>query len=528
MALELEQIQPWDGQSGTGAEVRGALNRNFEKLKRLSILAGISIKDIYDVFEALPRPGVIGENYLVGNNIYIWSQSVNDYVDGGNIKGIPGDTPYVKNGNWWIDGIDTNIVAVGKDGKSPIINEEWGKSASTTVPPTIWKTNWLETQPVNAGEYLWFRNKYTYQDGTFQYSSPHIWTTDGSIVGTRAKVTKIRKSSTNISTAVTIIPDVITNNTGGFTPSVGSSVIQIDLTELSNYEPFIVDGIVFSADYNNYFCYYNQPYSSPTKSLVSFFSKLNSRVSESFAPPLNAKYLFFTKDRVGYYSANFDNITFSRGWVNYTDLVKGIDNKKIVADKVSDTYFKFAADRSKENVFSQAVITTDFLVNQVYEIISGTGWKYAETDVTGRSFVMLADLYARPDSAVYWRVIDSEGNVLLKGHYKSGQEMGIILPENSAKFQYDIKASGDVDSVYEKAFVAFSAKIIGINEHSVGGTIDVGGDVEFNSVRSSIIETDVLKIVNAPVWDEVSATTLVTGQTYLKLENGNYTFKVKA
>lgn len=33
MAIELEKIQPWDGQSGTGADARGVIDRNFEKIE---------------------------------------------------------------------------------------------------------------------------------------------------------------------------------------------------------------------------------------------------------------------------------------------------------------------------------------------------------------------------------------------------------------------------------------------------------------------------------------------------------------
>jgi len=33
MAIELEKIKPWDGQSGTGADNRGVIDRNFEKVK---------------------------------------------------------------------------------------------------------------------------------------------------------------------------------------------------------------------------------------------------------------------------------------------------------------------------------------------------------------------------------------------------------------------------------------------------------------------------------------------------------------
>ena len=33
MAIELEKIKPWDGQTGTGADNRGVIDRNFEKVK---------------------------------------------------------------------------------------------------------------------------------------------------------------------------------------------------------------------------------------------------------------------------------------------------------------------------------------------------------------------------------------------------------------------------------------------------------------------------------------------------------------
>src|SRR5690554_5438322 len=33
MAIELEKIKAWDGQSGTGADARGVIDRNFEKVK---------------------------------------------------------------------------------------------------------------------------------------------------------------------------------------------------------------------------------------------------------------------------------------------------------------------------------------------------------------------------------------------------------------------------------------------------------------------------------------------------------------
>jgi peptidoglycan/xylan/chitin deacetylase (PgdA/CDA1 family) len=131
MALELEQIQPWDGQSGTGAEVRGALNRNFEKLKDISLLAGTPIKDSFTSVDLLPRPGIPGNNYLVNGHVFSWSTEIDDYIDQGPIKGENGENgnpPYIGiNNNWWIDGVDTGKTALGKDGQTPYVgnNGNW-------------------------------------------------------------------------------------------------------------------------------------------------------------------------------------------------------------------------------------------------------------------------------------------------------------------------------------------------------------------------------------------------------------------
>ena len=134
MALELEQIQPWDGQSGTGAEVRGALNRNFEKLKDLSILAGMPIKDLFTSVDLLPRPGISGNNYLVGENLYVWSESVLDYVDIGSVKGQDG-----------LDGIDgkdsKQVTTVAYDGTRPVLRLLTDGSGVSYPVPTFSKSD---------------------------------------------------------------------------------------------------------------------------------------------------------------------------------------------------------------------------------------------------------------------------------------------------------------------------------------------------------------------------------------------------
>lgn len=134
MALELEQIQPWDGQSGTGAEVRGALNRNFEKLKDISLLAGTPIKDSFTSVDLLPRPGIPGNNYLVGENLYVWSESVLDYVDIGSVKGQDG-----------LDGIDgkdsKQVTTVAYDGTRPVLRLLTDGSGVSYPVPTFSKSD---------------------------------------------------------------------------------------------------------------------------------------------------------------------------------------------------------------------------------------------------------------------------------------------------------------------------------------------------------------------------------------------------
>lgn len=75
---------------------------------------GVKILDVFSSVTQLPVMGKVGDAYSINENIYIWSAFQNKFVDAGRLggdKGNDGNTPYIKDGNWWIDGIDTGVAA---------------------------------------------------------------------------------------------------------------------------------------------------------------------------------------------------------------------------------------------------------------------------------------------------------------------------------------------------------------------------------------------------------------------------------
>ena len=69
----------------------------------------------------------INANTIVAQQAKEVADSVREDADNGLFNGTDGDTPYIQNGNWWINGIDTGIKAIGVDGEKGengiIINE---------------------------------------------------------------------------------------------------------------------------------------------------------------------------------------------------------------------------------------------------------------------------------------------------------------------------------------------------------------------------------------------------------------------
>lgn len=97
---------------------------------------------------ALPTNAQKGDCYLVGanHNMHVWDGT--QWVDLGEFKGIEGptgpagaqgavgpkgDSPYIKNGNWWIGTTDTTIAATGPQGPA-------GASSVLTIGPN---GNWF-------------------------------------------------------------------------------------------------------------------------------------------------------------------------------------------------------------------------------------------------------------------------------------------------------------------------------------------------------------------------------------------------
>lgn len=106
MAIELEKIQPWDGQSGTGADARGVIDRNFEKIEtelettseNLVQLAG-DLSEILENGEALEpiAKKVIGTNLFDKSKAREGFAIVNNKIESrNNLKVISGYIPVVE------------------------------------------------------------------------------------------------------------------------------------------------------------------------------------------------------------------------------------------------------------------------------------------------------------------------------------------------------------------------------------------------------------------------------------------------
>lgn len=115
--------------------LRGATDYQFRD--RISKVVGDCIDQIDEFFEVLAtvkdgkdgrdgKDGEVGPQGIPGRNGADGQRGANglngrDGVDG--VNGIDGHTPYIKNGYWFINGVNTGTKAVGKDGEDSEINE---------------------------------------------------------------------------------------------------------------------------------------------------------------------------------------------------------------------------------------------------------------------------------------------------------------------------------------------------------------------------------------------------------------------
>lgn len=84
--------------------------------------------------------------------------------------GTNGNTPYVQNGYWYINGVSTGVKAEGEDGRgisgNPVVSYVWWSNGSSTPPSTA---DWQSSPPSShtaTDIYLWTRNTYTFTDGS--------------------------------------------------------------------------------------------------------------------------------------------------------------------------------------------------------------------------------------------------------------------------------------------------------------------------------------------------------------------------
>ena len=182
------------------------LNLNQEEgLKNLNIdddgtiyIGDESLPDILDSKQ---------DNLIQGDNITIVNNKISAHAPAGEQgpKGDPGDTPYIKDGNWWIGDADTGIPATGEsgqDGYTPYIgsNNDWwingadtgktavakdGKDGKDGNTPYIsngyWFINGTSTGVKATGE-----NGKDGTDGNTPYISNGYWYINGSSTGVKA------------------------------------------------------------------------------------------------------------------------------------------------------------------------------------------------------------------------------------------------------------------------------------------------------------------------------------------------------
>ena len=164
-------------------------------------------------------------------NTYMWQKTTVSRGDGTSVStqtciqgakgldgqpgtpGAPGNTPYIKNGNWWIGSSDTGVKAEGTDATPPtitIVNGYWyvdGKNTNVKAQgtdgqpaPTVTKVtkqyylsssntslvsgSWSDSPSIfTKNKYMWTREKYTMSAGNPIYSDPVLDNTFTTISG---------------------------------------------------------------------------------------------------------------------------------------------------------------------------------------------------------------------------------------------------------------------------------------------------------------------------------------------------------
>lgn len=118
------------------------------------------------------KDGAQGEPGKDGNTPYIqegywWINGVSTNIKAEGVDGENGVTPTIKNDTWWIGDTDTGVPVTGIGVES--VDTEYAFSTSkTTAPTTGWKS---EAAGWSENDYIWSRTKTVYSNGDVSYSA---------------------------------------------------------------------------------------------------------------------------------------------------------------------------------------------------------------------------------------------------------------------------------------------------------------------------------------------------------------------
>lgn len=424
------------------------------------------------------------------------------------------DNP-VKTKEEWVDSLRTEVV---------IDKDQFAKNTSTSLPPSIYQ----DTVPtMSAGEYLWVRRYTEFTDGTVVTTIPRVTMGDVSALSKKTEITGyIEKSLTNYADFVNnLISGYTINSIGNPQASASWKMLEVNLN--ANFVPG--DYIAISDFYYDsglsYWAIFDKPYTDASR-VSRGFGVLNS--PDTIILNIYGGYLYMGVTN-GSEVFDYSRMTVNK-YIPDKRVAEHFDRIPVVADRVKSKNFTFELDPTAENKASTGTIVADGLINSKFEIQTPVaGWKYIDIPIPpGEENIFIAGLESPSTSGFFYRIVDSNNNFLQSGSLDKNTNNHIRILKKSARILFSVKAGTDTsDIVFSNLFVAFKGKITEVNGNKLGGNVNEWSDVVFNSVTASTIETDVLVLGNTPIWDEVSATTIVSGQIYLKQDGSNYILKVK-
>lgn len=147
MAIELEKIKAWDGQSGTGADARGVIDRNFEKVKDELEAVDAKFSDVEDEIVQLAGETNILSKKIV--NTKVGSGNLFDNIRGENDTVINESGVLIPAVNWYTSppiqwGEETQAIinksrSWAQYDASGNVTSNWYNSSTSSIEQTLIK-----------------------------------------------------------------------------------------------------------------------------------------------------------------------------------------------------------------------------------------------------------------------------------------------------------------------------------------------------------------------------------------------------